>query len=79
MHGTCRLIRAFLSDGLKENKVIGRILRIFFFVALIALIVHRLFSRGQKRAIHEIVQISAWVFLAAAVIALGWYMWMAYF
>ncbi|UOO80890.1 hypothetical protein LVJ83_07795 [Uruburuella testudinis] len=58
--------------------MIGRILRIFFFVALIALIIHRLFNRRQKRALHEIVQISAWVFLAAAVLALAWYVWMAY-
>lgn len=58
--------------------MIGRILRIVFFIALIALVIHRLFNRNQKRAIHEIVQISAWVFLAAAVIALGWYLWMAY-
>ncbi len=58
--------------------MIGRILRIFFFIALIALIIHRLFNRKQKRALHEVVQISAWVFLAAAVVALLWYAWMTY-
>lgn len=57
--------------------MIGRILRIFFFIALIA-IIHRLFNRKQKRALHEVVQISAWVFLAAAVVALLWYAWMTY-
>ena len=55
--------------------MIGRILRIFF---LLALIVHRLFSRSQKRAISEVVHISAWVLLAAAVLALGWYVWAAW-
>ena len=55
--------------------MIGRILRIFFLLALIGLIVHRLFSRSQKRAISEVVHISAWVLLAAAVLALGWYVW----
>ena len=58
--------------------MIGRILRIFFFITLIALIIHRLFNRKQKRALHEVVQISAWVFLAAAVVALLWYAWMTY-
>ena len=58
--------------------MIGRILRIFFFIALIALIIHRLFNRKQKRALQEVVQISAWVFLAAAVVALLWYAWMTY-
>ncbi len=53
--------------------MIGRILRIAFLIALIALVVHRLFNRRQKRALHEIVQISAWVFLAAALAVLGWY------
>lgn len=53
--------------------MIGRILRIAFLIALVALVVQRLFNRGQKRALHEIVQISAWVFLAAALTVLGWY------
>ena len=58
--------------------MIGRILRIFFLLALIGLIVHRLFSSRQKRAISEVVHISAWVLLAAAVLALGWYVWAAW-
>ncbi len=53
--------------------MIGRILRIAFLIALVALVVHRLFNRRQKRALHEIVQISAWVFLAVALAVLGWY------
>ena len=50
--------------------MIGRILKIFFFIALLALLVNRLRGRGQKRALHEVVQISAGVMLAAAVLAL---------
>lgn len=53
--------------------MIGRILRIAFLIALIALVVHRLFNRKQKRTLHEIIQTGAWVFLAAALAALGWY------
>ena len=66
------------SDGILEIEMIGRILRIFFLFALIGLIVHRLFSRSQKRAISEVVHISAWVLLAAAMLALGWYVWAAW-
>ncbi len=50
--------------------MIGRIIKIFFFIALLALLVNRLLGRGQKRALHEVVQISAGVMLAAAVLAL---------
>ncbi len=50
----------------------------FLLFALIGLIVHRLFSRSQKRAISEVVHISAWVLLAAAMLALGWYVWAAW-
>ncbi|ASK28541.1 hypothetical protein BG910_09445 [Neisseria chenwenguii] len=59
--------------------MIGRILRIFFLFALIALIVRRLFSRKQKRALREIVRISAWVLLGAAAATLVWYGVMLYF
>ncbi|MDO1516854.1 MULTISPECIES: hypothetical protein [unclassified Neisseria] len=58
--------------------MIGRILRIVFFIALIGLVENRLFSRKQKRALREVVQISAWVFLVAAVLALGWYLFGIY-
>ncbi|MCS4533654.1 hypothetical protein NXS09_04985 [Neisseria sp. CSL10203-ORH2] len=51
----------------------GRIIRIVFFLALIGLIAHRLFSRSQKRALHEVIQISAWVCVAAAVLAILWH------
>jgi hypothetical protein len=45
--------------------MIGRILKIFF-----------LLGRGQKRALHEVVQISAGVMLAAAVLALlAYFIW----
>ena len=43
--------------------MIGRLLRFFFFCAIAALIVNRLFSRKQKRTIREIAKISAWVLL----------------
>ena len=43
--------------------MIGRLLRFFFFCAIAALIVNRLFSRKQKRTIREITKISAWVLL----------------
>ncbi|MFS6938288.1 protein MIGRI [Neisseria animaloris] len=58
--------------------MIGRILRIVFFIALIGLAMNRLFSRKQKRALREVVQISAWVFLVTAVLALGWYLFSIY-
>lgn len=45
--------------------MIGRLLRFFFFCAIAALIVNRLFSRQQKRTIREIAKISAWVLLGA--------------
>ncbi|WP_199901255.1 protein MIGRI [Neisseria weaveri] len=57
--------------------MIGRILRIAFFVALFVLIVNRLFSRQRKQGIHDVVRTSAWVLLAASALALGWYMWFA--
>lgn len=53
--------------------MIGRLFRIFFFTALILLLIHRLFSRRQKRALHEIAQISAWVLLAVAAFTLAAY------
>ena len=56
----------------------GRILRVLFFLVLAALIVNRLFNRQQKRALHEVVQLSAWVILAGALLALIWYAWRAY-
>lgn len=59
--------------------MIGRLLRIFFIFALIALIINRLFSRKQKRALREVIQISAWVLLGASVATLVWYLVMLYF
>ncbi|KPN73070.1 hypothetical protein [Neisseria sp. 74A18] len=53
--------------------MIGRILRIVFLVALLSLVVNRLFNRKHKRAVHETVQTGAWVLLAASALALGWY------
>lgn len=50
--------------------MIGRILRIFFFMALLFFIANRLFSRQQKRSLNEVVQISAWVCLIASALAL---------
>lgn len=54
--------------------MIGRILRIAFFIVLAGLVAHRLFSRRQKRALHETAQIGAWVLLAAAALALCWHL-----
>ncbi|WP_061374555.1 protein MIGRI, partial [Neisseria meningitidis] len=53
--------------------MIGRLFRIFFFFALAALIINRLFSRRQKRALREVAEISAWVLLGAAAAMLFWY------
>ncbi|EGV34771.1 hypothetical protein l13_20320 [Neisseria weaveri ATCC 51223] len=39
--------------------------------AFIAFIIHRLFNRQQKHALHEIVK----VFIVAALLALAWYAW----
>ena len=59
--------------------MIGRLLRFFFFCAIAALIVHRLFSHQQKRTIREIAKISAWVLLGAAAATLFWYLMMLFF
>ncbi|PSJ80569.1 protein MIGRI [Neisseria iguanae] len=59
--------------------MIGRLLRIFFFFALITLIINRLFSRKQKRALREVAQISARVLAGASVATLIWYLIMLYF
>lgn len=59
--------------------MIGRLLRFFFFCAIAALIVNRLFSRQQKRNIREIAKISAWVLLGAAAATLLWYLMMLFF
>ncbi|MCP1659619.1 protein MIGRI [Neisseria perflava] len=59
--------------------MIGRLLRLFFFFALVALIVSRLFNRRQKRALREVMQISAWVLLGAAAATLIWYLMLLYF
>lgn len=59
--------------------MIGRLLRFFFFCAIAALIVNRLFSRQQKRTIREIAKISAWVLLGAATATLFWYLIMLFF
>ncbi|WP_373740006.1 hypothetical protein [Neisseria sp.] len=54
--------------------MIGRILRTAFVLALIAFVIHRLFSRRQKRAVREAAQISAWVLLGVSLLALAWYL-----
>jgi len=77
---------ATVSDGLLKRKtnvhgfaMIGRLFRLFFFFALIALVIHRLCSRRQKRTLREIASISAWVLLGAAAATLFWYLVMLYF
>ena len=57
--------------------MIGRLIRIFFFVALIVFIVSRLLNRQQKRSVNEIIVISAWVCLIVSALALLWYTWLA--
>ncbi|HGO8904605.1 TPA: hypothetical protein ACLAQU_000544 [Neisseria meningitidis] len=57
--------------------MIGRLFRIFFFFALAALIMNRLFSRRQKRALREVAD--ARVLLGAAAATLFWYLFMLYF
>ncbi|WP_301673755.1 protein MIGRI [Neisseria blantyrii] len=59
--------------------MIGRLFRIFFLFALAALIINRLFSRRQKRALREVAKISAWVLLGSAAATLFWYLVMLYF
>lgn len=58
--------------------MIGRLFRLFFFFALIALVIHRLCSR-QKRTLREIASISAWVLLGASAATLVWYLILLYF
>ncbi len=53
--------------------MVGRILRLALFAALAVIIIKRLFSRGQKQALHETVTLAAWVFVAATVLAWLWY------
>ena len=59
--------------------MIGRLFRIFLLFAVVALIIQRLFSRKQKRALREVIQISAWGLLGAAAATLVWYLVMLYF
>ncbi|MDO5059317.1 MAG: hypothetical protein Q4D82_05175 [Neisseria sp.] len=58
--------------------MIGRLIRIFFFAALAALIISRLFNRKQKHALHEVAVITAWACLAAAGAALLLRFWQTY-
>ena len=77
----CRYARSILFQTALTQlpDMIGRLFRIFFFFALAALIINRLFSRRQKRALHDIAKISAWVLLGAAAATLFWYLVMLYF
>ena len=58
--------------------MIGRLLRIFFFFALTALVLNRLLGRRRKKALREVAQISAWVLLGASAATLVWYLVMLY-
>lgn len=69
----------FSDDPTPLPDMIGRLFRIFFFFALAALIINRLFSRKQKRALRDVAKISAWVLLGAAAATLFWYLVMLYF
>lgn len=69
----------FSDDLFPLPDMIGRLFRIFFFFALTALIINRLFSRKQKRALRDVAKISAWVLLGAAAATLFWYLVMLYF
>lgn len=57
--------------------MIGRLLKFFLLVSFAVLVYQRLLGRQQKRAVHEIVQISAWVCVIASALALLWYYWLA--
>ena len=78
---TCRRNRTILFQTTLTQlpDMIGRLFRIFFFFALAALIIKRLFSRKQKRALRDVAKISAWVLLGAAAATLFWYLVMLYF
>ncbi|QMT35305.1 protein MIGRI [Neisseria wadsworthii] len=43
--------------------MIGRILRIILLISIAAIIINRLFSRKQKRALNDIVRLAAWMVL----------------
>lgn len=77
----CRRNRSILFQTALTQlpDMIGRLFRIFFFFALAALIINRLFSRKQKRALRDVAKISAWVLLGAAAATLFWYLVMLYF
>ncbi|MFV2028711.1 protein MIGRI [Neisseria sp. S1] len=55
--------------------MIGRILKIIFFLGIIGLIINRLFNRKQKQAISRVMIISAWVYLVVSAIVLAWYLY----
>lgn len=56
--------------------MIGRILRIVFLVSLAVLIANRLFSRRQKRALDEVIRISAWVVFIISSLAFLLHVWL---
>lgn len=49
--------------------MIGRILRIVLLFSIAALIINRLFGRKQKRALNDIVRLTAWVVLVVTTLA----------
>ncbi|KLT73631.1 NADH dehydrogenase [Neisseria arctica] len=55
--------------------MIGRILKIIFFLGIIGLIINRLFNRKQKQTISRVMIISAWVYLVVSAIVLAWYLY----
>lgn len=50
--------------------MLGRILRIFLIIALLLIIINRLFSRSQKREMTFWVSVLAYAFLGVSVVAL---------
>lgn len=59
--------------------MLGRILRIFLIIAVVLIIINRLFSRSQKREMTFWVSVLAYAFLGVSVVALIVQLVRAYF
>ncbi|MBP6345490.1 hypothetical protein AB8Q18_11095 [Neisseriaceae bacterium CLB008] len=59
--------------------MLGRILRIFLIIAVVLIIINRLFSRSQKREMTFWVSVLAYAFLGVSVVALALQLFRAFF
>ncbi|MBP6116342.1 MAG: hypothetical protein KBC57_10780 [Neisseriaceae bacterium] len=59
--------------------MLGRVLRIFLIIAVVLIIINRLFSRSQKREMTFWVSVLAYAFLGVSAIALVIQLFRAYF